>query len=291
MKKINLWIYILGLLLASLLAGSKALDHFGEEYTDQALKRALISFAVARTLNGLISVAQEAEVAMQPAGLGVNVSPGEILDPINDLVERFSMVMLIAASAIGVQKLLLSMSAWDVFNYLVIGFWLLYGVMLIAKRNSSKGLHPMWYKTVIFLILVRFATPVMALTNEGLYNLFLAPNYQEANQELEGVSQTIESNTSEQEADIQQQQSAYEGAKDWLGKAISQLDIKKQIKAYQDAAERASKNVIELITVFVVQTVLFPIFFLWLIFRSGRSLLITRSQSYAHPDLKLNHRS
>lgn len=277
MKKLNLSIYILGLLLASLLAGSKALDHFGEEYTDAALKRSLISFAVARTLNGLISVAQEAEIAMQPAGVGLNISPGEILDPVNDLIERFSLVMLVAASAIGVQKLLLSISAWDLFNYLVIGFWVLYGVMLIAKRNNPKGLHPFWSKAAIFLVLVRFATPAMALTNEGLYQLFLATNYQEATTELEGVSKTIENNTPEQKAASQPQRSAYEGAKEWINNAISQLDIKKQIEAYQAAAERASQNVIQLITVFVVQTILFPIFFLWLIYRSGRSLLRSRS--------------
>lgn len=273
MKKLNLSIYILGLLLASLLAGSKALDHFGEEYANEALKRALISFAVARTLNGLISVAQEAEIAMQPAGVGLNVSPGEILDPVNDLIERFSLVMLVAASAIGVQKLLLSISAWDLFNYLVIGFWIIYGVMLIVKRNKPKGLHPLWHKTVIFLILVRFATPAMALTNEGLYQLFLATNYQQATTELEGVSQTIENNTPEQDAASHQEKSAYQGAKEWLSNAISQLDIKKQIEAYQAAAERASQNVIELITVFIVQTILFPLFFLWLIYRSGRGLL------------------
>lgn len=277
MKKLNLSIYILGLLLASLLAGSKALDHFGEEYANQALKRALISFAVARTLNGLISVAQEAEVAMQPAGVGLNISPGEILDPVNDLIERFSLVMLVAASAIGVQKLLLAMSAWEIFNYFAIGFWLLYGVILIAKRNKPAGLHPLWFKTAIFLVLVRFATPVMALANEGFYHVFLDNNYQEASVELEGVSKTIENNTPEQEVASKPERSAYQGAKEWLSNAISQLDIKKQVEAYQAAAERASQNVIELITVFVVQTILFPIFFLWLIYRSGRSLITTHS--------------
>lgn len=289
MKKLNLWIYILGLLLASLLAGSKALDHFGEEYADKALKRALISFAVARTLNGLISVAQEAEIAMQPAGVGLNVSPGEILDPVNDLIERFSLVMLVAASAIGVQKLLLAMSAWEIFNYFVIGFWLIYGVILIAKRNKPVGLHPLWFKAAIFLVLVRFATPVMALTNEGFYHVFLDNNYQEASVELEGVSKTIENNTPEQEAVTEPERSAYQGAKEWLSNAMSQLDIKKQIEAYQAAAERASQNVIELITIFVVQTILFPIFFLWLIYRSGRSLLSSGSQNQAHPNL--NHHS
>ena len=82
MKIINLWLIIISLAIASLLAGSKALDYHGEQYTDQALKRSLVAFAVARGLNGLISVAQEAEIAMQPAGVGLTLSPGEILDQI-----------------------------------------------------------------------------------------------------------------------------------------------------------------------------------------------------------------
>jgi hypothetical protein len=65
-------------------------------------------FAVARTLNGVISAAQGTEVALEPGGVGVVLSVGEILDPINDLIERFSAVMLIAASSLGLQALLLN---------------------------------------------------------------------------------------------------------------------------------------------------------------------------------------
>ena len=93
-----------------LLAVLPVADEVGAGHVDAALKRALLGYAVARGLNGAISVAQGTEGAVQPAGVGVNFAPGEILDPINDLVERFSWIMMLAASSLGVQKVLLAMS-------------------------------------------------------------------------------------------------------------------------------------------------------------------------------------
>ena len=104
---------LFAVILGSLLALIPTTDTVGAAYVDTAFKRALLGFAVARGLNGVISVAQGTEVAIQPAGVGVSFTPGEILDPVNDLVERFSWIMLLATSSLGVQKVLLSMSAWQ----------------------------------------------------------------------------------------------------------------------------------------------------------------------------------
>ena len=99
-------------IMTAVLALSGLADQTSGDYADAALKRALVTFAVARGLNGVISVAQGTEVAVEPGGVGVNFTVGQILDPINDLVEQFSSVMLVAASSLGLQKILLSMTAW-----------------------------------------------------------------------------------------------------------------------------------------------------------------------------------
>ena len=62
------------------LIASQALDERGQEYADAALKRSLLTFGVARALNGVISVAQGTEIALQPAGVGLTFTPGQILD-------------------------------------------------------------------------------------------------------------------------------------------------------------------------------------------------------------------
>ena len=99
-------------LLAVAAALSGVVDSASRDYGEQAFKRALLTFAVARTLNGVISVAQGTEVAIEPGGVGVNFTVGQVLDPINDLVERFSAVMLVATSSLGLQNVLLRISGW-----------------------------------------------------------------------------------------------------------------------------------------------------------------------------------
>ena len=101
---------IVAVLLSVVLALIPATDEVGQSHVDTAFKRALVGYALARGLNGAISVAQGTEVAIQPAGVGVNFTPGQILDPVNDLVERFSWIMMLASSSLGIQKVLLSMS-------------------------------------------------------------------------------------------------------------------------------------------------------------------------------------
>ena len=77
------------------------LDNSGRTYTEDGIKRALATYAIARGLNGVISVAQGTEVAVEPVGVGVTFTPGQILDPINDLIERFSWIVLASSVSLG----------------------------------------------------------------------------------------------------------------------------------------------------------------------------------------------
>lgn len=272
MTKLRLITYSLLLILACGLAITKALDDYGYQYTDQALKRTLIAFGVARGLNGLISVAQEAEIAMQPAGVGLTLSPGEVLDPVNDLIERFSVVMLVSASALGVQKLLLSISAWEYFNIFAILLWLGLAAYLIYNYQKKKKIHSWLIKLGFFLVLIRFATPIMALSNQAIYSAFLQDDYLEASTGLEQVTQTIEQE-SKTASTNSEHESFIEKAQGWFNNTLSELDVTKQIESYKLAAEQASKDVVRLITIFLVQTILFPLLFLWILLSIGKHFM------------------
>ena len=93
------------------------LDAAADERVDAMLTRALVTFATARALDGVISVLQSGQVGAQ-VGVGMSIQPGELLDPVNDLVEQFSDVMLAVTVALGVHKVLLSIDGamkwgWD----------------------------------------------------------------------------------------------------------------------------------------------------------------------------------
>lgn len=74
-------------------------------YAEQTFQRALVAFGIARGINAAVSVLQESEVRFG-VGVGAGVKPGQVLDPVNDLVERFSWVMLVTSIAAFMVKLL-----------------------------------------------------------------------------------------------------------------------------------------------------------------------------------------
>lgn len=104
--------------LVAAVAWIKPLEAPASETLDAAMKKAFITFATARALNGGISLLQSGQVSVQAVG-GVSFNPGEVLDPINDLVEQFSNVMLAATVALGIQKVLLAMGMHGVLPVLV----------------------------------------------------------------------------------------------------------------------------------------------------------------------------
>jgi hypothetical protein len=85
-------------------------------------------------LNAVISVAQGTDVAIEPAGVGVKFSPGEILDPINDLVEKFSTLMLFASISFGIQKILITLGGHWVVSAALSGAAILWSVWHVSGR-------------------------------------------------------------------------------------------------------------------------------------------------------------
>lgn len=123
---------------------------------DAGLKRALISFASARTLNALISVLQGTEFSFQPLGVGMTLTLGQILDPINDLVEQFSSLMLMASVVFGTQKILLAIGGHWLVSTLVSVFTVIWAILVWFDKSPS------WMsRVVLVLMMVRFAIPVV----------------------------------------------------------------------------------------------------------------------------------
>jgi hypothetical protein len=138
----------------------------GADY-DALFQRALVTFALARTLNGVISVVQGTELAIQPAGVGVTLTPGQILDPVNDLVERFSWVMLGATLSLGVQNVLLEISSWWgtrlIVALLAIG-WLL---LRHFRRQPEARTDQILLRAFLLLLFLRFAVPLSLIANDA----------------------------------------------------------------------------------------------------------------------------
>lgn len=275
LKKAGITLFLVVLIF---LPHNSWLDNVAENYTEQGIKRTLVTYAVSRSLNGIISVVQGTEVAVSPAGIGVTFTPGQILDPVNDLIERFSQIVLISSVSLGVQRLFLEITSTPLISWLLSMLSALWVVLIWTyKKPGQESLDylKIAQKTFVILIFIRFSIPLIAVSAEGLYLTFLQPGYEQSQAMLEQASDEIKiinHSAHTRGIDSPGQKSLLDKVDHWLNKAHQSLDIEKQIDALKQSGAEISQQVINMIVVFVVQTIIFPLLFLWLMFRAGRSL-------------------
>ncbi|MFW2372669.1 MAG: hypothetical protein ACN4GM_06065 [Gammaproteobacteria bacterium] len=265
-KSVKNGIIIVVALLVMLAAQLNWVDEIGENYTEQGFKRALITYGIARSLNAVISVAQGTEVAIEPVGVGVTFTPGQILDPINDMVERFSWVVMASGASLGVQRILLQMTAWQWFSGLV-SLSLILALFIYFKQNSlSPSIRTGFYKWALVLVIIRFTVPMIAIVNEGIYRVFLQPQYETSKQMLEQATESLDRvNQTDSEAPSPvADQSFMERLQSLYQSAANSMEVESKLDALKNKASEISEYALNMIVVFVIQTLLFPLLFLWL---------------------------
>lgn len=264
------WTLLASISAAAALSG--AIDSMSDEFADRALKRALVTFAVARTLNGVISVAQGTEVAIEPAGVGVILGVGQILDPINDLIERFSGVMLVAASSIGLQILLLNISsAWGL-TALLVAASMGAVVALWSRRVAQSRWGPVLLRLFLIIFFLRFAVPLLVIGSNLVFDVFLASEQAAATQALEATQAEIQELEEETRVEAAEDQGWRDRLSAMIDESLQSMNVSERMERLKDAASDASGNIVTLIAIFVLETVLLPLAFLWLLAETLKSV-------------------
>lgn len=224
-------------------------------------ERALTVFAAARALGAVVSVAQGTQVALQPAGVGVNLTPGQALQPLDQLIDQFADVMLVASVSFGIQRLLLEFgSHWVVSAALSIA---VLAAAMLRWRNRPEALR--WLQPLLVMLLVaRFAVPLSALGSEALYRTFMADEYRKELAVLKASRDKV--------GEVKGLDAA--GDEGMLQRWKPKLpDLKGSYAATLAAASEWPRTMVKLISLFVLQTIVLPLFFLWVVVRTGQVAL------------------
>ena len=72
------------------------LDQKADTYFSEAMTKAGLAYGVCRVINASVSVIKESQVQLEPAGLGVSLAAGQLLDPLDDMTERASDILVTA---------------------------------------------------------------------------------------------------------------------------------------------------------------------------------------------------
>lgn len=245
--------------IALILAFGLILDTQGKELIDKAFTQAIIVFGSAKALNAVISLAQGTELDLP----FLTVAIGQVLDPINDLVEQFSLIMLASMTSLGIQKILLGFVTNGWFNLLLALNLIILNLWMFIRFKNDANIRTLFFKITVVFVFLRFAVPLMGYVNEIAYEHFVKPQYniEQLNENIIGVKEEVSKVTHETIKQKEEQS--------FLSKVTEKFDSNyyaQKIEEYKKAADNSSEYIVDLIVVFIFQTIVLPLVFLMVLY-------------------------
>ena len=188
--------------------------------------------------------------------------------------------MLGATISLGVQQVLLDIGQWWGVRVLVVVLSLaLIGFQYWRKSKSGFREKSTFESFLIFtltaMLFVRFAVPVALIGNEAIYKLFLESRYLESSQELESAGADMEQVNRSEESEGSAS-SVEPKSKSAFGRffdsASESLDFESRLSRIKERASDLIGHLIQLSVVFILQTGILPLVFLWLMLTLLRSI-------------------
>lgn len=233
--------------------------------------------------------------------MGATLAPGQILDPINDLVEQFSELMLIASIAFGVMKILLNIGSFWVFSAVLSAVVLAWSGFKLSGRIPPVLLT----KIMLIFIFVRFSVPLVAIGNDIVFKLFLEDKFNRSQIAIESsktklvpmsspatpspaavaappqplAPQPVQNNgfmggvTETFKSAFQAVATAPLSIENKIAQVRQKYDPKPYIDNLVKEAANLVNDIIDLIVVFVLQTIVIPLGLMWLLYRSCFALI------------------
>ncbi len=259
-------------------------DAPADAYFESAMTQAGVAYATCRVINATVSVIGDSEVQLEPAGLGISLAAGKVLDPIDDMTERLSNVLVTAIVSLGIQKLAYEMGvslAPTLLGIVLIGF----SLAALIPGQRTKRLQYFLLRVCALILVARFLLPLTSAANDYLLEHFFAGEIQRANAELAldtGNWQTL------REIDFPESDGF------WGTVSNSRVFIEKKATALKDALGQMSANLGDIIEnlltltwlfagIFVIQVILLPLAVLWLLVKLVNALFALSLPVVLHP--------
>ncbi|PRY73212.1 hypothetical protein [Halomonas ventosae] len=165
-------VIVAGVGLVVVISWLGVLDDLARSYVDSATVQSLAAFAVARGGNALISVFQSIQVEPPVVG-GFSIQLGEMLDPLNDLVEQYSSIMKLAIASLIGQKLMVEIFSATLFKVLITLTGVAFCFSLFFMKGRYSFLLVRWFA---FFAMIRLLLVLVVLMN-GIVNQAFVDDY------------------------------------------------------------------------------------------------------------------
>ncbi len=159
------------------------LDSTTDVYFSEAISKAGVAYATCRVINASVSIAKDSSLNLEPAGVGVTLAVGQALDPIDDMIERVSDVLVTAITSLGVQKLAFEIGV-EILPRILAMVLLLFSILIWLENDKPARAQKTLVRFMLLILVTRFALPISAVANNYIQDNFFAEKISNANQEL-----------------------------------------------------------------------------------------------------------
>jgi len=246
-------------------AGLTQVEVEASDYLQRSLKKASLTLLVARGLDGVISVLESFTVSAF-----AGVSPGEVLEPVDDLVERFSFVMLVATASLSAQLLLLEVgSAIGLTVFLTAALGVLLVAVWIPHRPFAQRLFDLAYKLALLAVVIRVGIPAAAVVGASVSERFLHSAYRSSSEALKTTADELRLDPDQlaevPPIDSEDEKSFWQRFRQVTGAVatVSMGDIQDRLAALEAKVAELSEHIIRLLAIFVLEAMIFPLLVAW----------------------------
>ena len=160
----------------------------------------------------------------------------------------------------------------------VLGIFLMLGFCIVAPMGDAVAKLLGQTMPLGELLFVRFAVPVAVIANEALYDVFLESRFVESTQVIESAGSDIEKASAGQDSKAASPAGDGDsGLLESLGRTFDNtrqfLDFNQKVAFIKARAAELIEHLIQLSVVFILQTGVLPIAFLWVFLQLFRQLL------------------
>jgi hypothetical protein len=251
------------------------LDTTTDTYFRQAITAAGLAYTTTRLVNASVSVVKESYLQLEPAGVGLSLALGQALDPIDDMTERLSDVLVTAITSLGVQKLAHAMGVSLAPQILAV-LLLLLSLSVWLGHARIDALRRLLVRLALLVTIARFCLPMAALANGYLQEHYFTKEIETARAGLALGSAGLEKLSEVSLPEVDGVRGTLKNSATFLQQKAAEF---KDVLIYSannvgGIVDNLLKLTFLYVGIFVIQVLLLPLGVFWLLVKTANALYL-----------------
>ena len=159
------------------------LDKTADSYFQESILKAGVAYATCRVINASVSIVKESKLQLEPGGVGVSLAIGQALDPIDDMTERLSDILVTAIASLGAQKLIYEIGV-SMAPPILGGILFFLSIFIWFSNKRLALIEKILIQFLLFILIARMGLPVSSAANEFVHAHFFEAKISEAQSQL-----------------------------------------------------------------------------------------------------------